>query len=403
MKGRPVAKSQLLAAIDAVDKAAGNVTHAAEALRVPRPTLHTWLRIAKLELGKTPKPTKQKIFTVGDAVIARQEKSRLAESQAQLKEALETVAALEARIKELEWSASGSYKAADWTLRQKRATKGEHTPYLLTSDFQVGEVVRASEIDGGSDYDHHVFHARYRRLIETCIYLAQQHSGSSWKFPGIIYGRDGDSISGGIHDELRETDDLTPIQAVEFVYEAEAWGIRQLAEAFGKVDVKSPGSGGNHDRNTLKPRAKGAVAHSYDRLIAFMLRREFAKDSRVTFHVSDSPDILFPIYDKQILLTHGDRIGSRGGHGFIGPAATILRGAQKVITEQGALGRRVDRVDMGHHHYPLILDWCICNGSFTGYTEFGKMNRMRPFKAQQMFMFHHPKHGVVDYKPITLE
>jgi hypothetical protein len=264
-------------------------------------------------------------------------------------------------------------------------------------------VVRAAEIDGGSDYDHKIFHARYRRLIETAIYLAEEHRGPSWTFPGIIYARGGDSISGGIHEELRESDDLTPIEATECVYEAEAWGIRCLADCFGRVDVKSPGAGGNHDRNTIKPRSKGAGNHSYDRLIAFMLRREFAQDKRVSFHVSESPDILFPIYDRKVLLTHGDRIGSRGGQGFVGPAATILRGAAKVLAEQAAIGRHVDRVDMGHHHYPLILGHCICNGSFTGYTEYGKMNRMRPFKAQQMFLFHHPRHGCVDIRPIILE
>jgi hypothetical protein len=370
---------------------------------MPRPTLLSRLKSAERELGLKPDAPVGKLYSLKDAVTERQDRRQSAATASQLKIALDTVAQLEARIKDLEWAAAGSYKPAEWTLRTKRASKGEHMPYLLTSDFQCGEVGRAAEVDGGTDYDHKVFQARYRRLIETTIYLSTQHGGASWSYPGIIYARGGDSISGGIHDELRETDDLTPIEAVECVFEAESWGIAQLAGSFGRVDVKSPGAGGNHDRNTLKPRAKMAGAHSYDRLISYMLRREFAKDKRVSFHVSESPDVLFPIYDRQILLTHGDRIGSRGGQGFVGPAATILRGAAKVIAEQAALGRHVDRVDMGHHHYPLILGHCICNGSFTGYGEYAKMNRMRPFKAQQLLSFHHEKHGVVDYKPIVLE
>ena len=397
----PVSDEALRRAVSTLDAEGGNYARAAQRLNIPESTVRNRIKRAKARLGLEPKEPDERAVSSG--VEAHSAQRKQATTTAQLKQAYNTIAELEQRIKDLEWAAAGSYKPAEWTLRPKRASKGEHMPYLLTSDFQTGETILASEVDGGSDYDHKIFQARYRRLIETCIYLSQQHGGTSWKYPGIIYARGGDSISGGIHDELRETDDLTPIQAVECVFEAEAWGIRQLAESFGHVDVKSPGAGGNHDRNTLKPRGKLAGAHSYDRLIAFMLRREFAKDKRVTFHVSDSPDVLFPIYDKQVLLTHGDRIGSRGGQGFVGPAATILRGAAKVIAEQGAFGRHVHRVDMGHHHYPMILDHVICNGSFTGYGEFAKMNRMRPFKAQQMFMFHHPRHGVVDYKPIMLE
>jgi hypothetical protein len=137
-------------------------------------------------------------------------------------------------------------------------------------------------------------------------------------------------------------------------------------------------------------------------LVSFMLQREFAKDKRVTFQTSRSFDVVYPIYDKTILLTHGDRIGSGGGQGFIGPAATILRGAQKVIQEQAALGRVIDRVDMGHFHTFIYYVWVLCNGSVPGYSEYAKSFRMRPQDPIQTLLFHHPKHGVVDVRPINL-
>jgi hypothetical protein len=392
----------LAAAVKAVAAANGHQGGAAALLGINRNTLASRLREARARGMDVPAASPDGL-TLGEAVLKQRERRDTVSSAARMRDAYAEIGRLNDRIKELEWAAQGSFKPADWTLRTKRAAKTEHMPYLLTSDFQVGEVIRAAETDAGCDYDHKIFQARYRRLIETVVYLATEHAGQKWTYPGIIYARAGYSISGGIHDELRETDDLTPIQAVECCYEAEAWGIKQLAQHFGRVDCKTPGAGGNHDRNTLKPRGKLAGAHSYDRLICYMLRREFASDKRVTFQVSESPDVYFPIYDRRILLTHGDRIGSRGGHGFIGPAATILRGAQKVIMEQAALGRQVDRVDMGHFHTPLTMEWVICNGCLPGYSEFAKMMRMRPSKAQQMFLFHHQKHGVVDLKPIILE
>ena len=110
----------------------------------------------------------------------------------------------------------------------------------------------------------------------------------------------------------------------------------------------------------------------------------------------------FSIYDMRILLTHGDRMGSAGGTGFVGPAATILRGVQKVILEQSALGYHVDRVDHGHFHYPMYLPHVLSNGALPGYSEYAKGFRMRPTPPQQFLVYHHARRGVVDVKPIIL-
>jgi hypothetical protein len=133
-----------------------------------------------------------------------------------------------------------------------------------------------------------------------------------------------------------------------------------------------------------------------------MLSREFKNDKRVTFQTTKSPDVYFPIYERRILMTHGDNIGSRGGQGMVGPAATIMRGAQKVIMEQAALGRVVDEVHMGHFHQFMYMDWVLVNGCFPGYSEFAKNNRMRPGPPEQTLLFYHPKRGVVDLKRIYL-
>jgi hypothetical protein len=322
--------------------------------------------------------------------------------RAKLKDAARLIADLQDQIRDLQFATKASFKPAEWTLPHHPKIKREHTPYLLTSDFQIGEVIRAEETEAGYGYDSAIFRRRYRRMIETTIYLSFEHAGTNWKFPGIIYARGGDTISGGIHDELKETDDLTPIEAVECAFEEESAGIRKLADAFGRVDVKSFGAAGNHDRNLVKPTTKNVSGHSYDRMIAYMLGIEFKNDKRVTFQTSQSFDVRFNIYDMRILLTHGDRMGSSGGQGFIGPAATIMRGVQKVVAEQAALGFKVDRVDHGHFHTPQYLGWVLSNGCMPGYSEYAKQYRMRPSPPQQFLTYNHPRRGVVDIKPIIL-
>lgn len=340
--------------------------------------------------------------TLDESVALHRANSAASQARVSLSEAHREIARLQDRLKDLEWAANASVSPAEWTLPSRRTDGGEHMPYLLTSDFQIGEVIRPEETDNAHGYSTDIFRARYRRLIDATIRICAEHTGSSWRFPGILYARAGDTISGAIHDELAQTDDLTPIQACEVAFEEEAAGIHKLLDAFGRVDVKDAG-GGNHDRSTMRPQSKRAQALSYDRLVSFMLRREFRHDSRVTFQATESPDVFFPIYGQNILLTHGDKIGSRGGMGFIGPVATIARGAQKVIMEQQALGRRVDRVDMGHFHTPSFLEWLTCNGCLPGYSEYAKLNRLRPSPPSQFLIFHHPRFGAVDYRLIKLE
>ena len=374
---------------------------AAKQLNLPPMTfkhrLDTYAREHKINLGLL-KPT----ATLADDVASHRNSEMQQSARAKLKDATRLIVSLEERIKELEWAGNASFQPAEWSLPIHKHMKREHTPYLLTSDFQIGEVVRAEETEAGYGYDSEIFRRRYRQMIDTVIYLSTQHGGAEWVYPGIIYARGGDTISGDIHEELKVTNDMTPEEACECAFEEESAGITKLADAFGKVDVKAPGAAGNHDRSTFKPWTKQASKRSYDRLISFMLRNHFKSDPRVTFQVSESFDVYFPIYEKKILLTHGDRMGSSGGQGFVGPLATIMRGAQKVIMEQAALGRHVDQVHHGHFHTPAYLDWVVSNGCMPGYSEFAKSFRMRPQPPQQWLLYYHPERGVVDLKPLIL-
>lgn len=346
-----------------------------------------------------PAPTPR---TLAEDVRLHRAEHSARESAARLKDALAQLAIVEDRLRDLEWANNVSFKPAEWTFMERVNRKREHMPELFTSDWQVGEVVRENETEAGYGYNPQIFRERYRRMIDTVDYLAHHHGGSGWTYPGLIYLRGGDTLDGSIHPEDAGDQTLTPLQCVEVVFEEEAAGLEKLADSFGKVEVKTPGAAGNHDRTGKKPVSKKAFAHNYDRLIHKMLVNHFRHDKRVTFQTTESFDIRYPIFDQQILLTHGDRMSAGGGTGFIGPTANILKGWQKVVMEQAALGYTVHQLRTGHYHTPFWTPFGWSNGCLPGYSEFAKSFRMRPTPPVQLFGFHHRKRGLVDMKPLTL-
>lgn len=292
---------------------------------------------------------------------------------------------------------------AEWTLSDHaKRGKSSHLPVLFSSDAQVGEVVDPAEVEYGRGYNTLIYRERHRELIDTTIYLADKHTGDDWEFPGIIYIRGGDAVSGGIHEELRETDDSLPLEAARVVFEEESAGIHKLADYFGKVEVKSV-SGGNHDRDTPKRQTKKRVGHSIDALVDYFLADHFKNDPRVTFQWTKSTDVIFPIFGFQALATHGDNIGAGGGTGYVGPIASITKGVQKIMMEQTNMGRIIDHVYLGHFHTFHHSRILTANGSYVGFSEFAKSFRMRPEPPTQVLQFWNAKRGLVDLRPVILK
>lgn len=278
-----------------------------------------------------------------------------------------------------------------WSLAPASHGATELLPLLFTSDFQCGEVIRPEEIDGLNEYNMDIFAERYQRLIERTIDLSENHVGNA-TFPGIFYCRGGDAISGEIHAELQKTNDLSACPAVKWLVRHEREGIKRLRAKFGRVRVYS--IPGNHGRTTFKPESKGYVDSNFETVIAWWLETLFEDDPAVEFVTPASGDAYFEALGWHVLMSHGDRMGSRGGQGFIGPAATIARGHKKLFDNFTRTGRPVDYVLTGHLHTSLKLSLGYANGALAGYSEYARDLRADPEPAQQWLLYIHEKRGV---------
>lgn len=284
------------------------------------------------------------------------------------------------------------------TITRKPSGKRE-VPILFTSDFQVGEVITLKETRGENEYNLDIFRRRYRTMIGVAVNLIEKHHDGADQ---IVYLRGGDTISGGIHDELADTDEVTPPMQCIVAIEEEVAGIRHLADRFGRVHVISVH--GNHDRTTHKPRNKASFSHSFETIIQWAIQAHFKDDPRVTFTSDESGDVLFEVCGYRMLLTHGDAIGSGGGAGFLGPSGPIVRGAKKVKYSYAGIGEHIDLVLMGHYHNPVyIRNEVMCNGSTAGHSEYARRRiRVVPQAPIQTLFFVHERHGVTAVREIDV-
>lgn len=268
------------------------------------------------------------------------------------------------------------------------------------SDVHMGEKIAADEIGGINEFDSGICRQRLRRYISAACNV-----GSRWAADtdcvGAYFGLGGDLISGDIHEELRMTNDLTAHEQVQAMVEETIRAILHLKEAFGRVHVTCVP--GNHGRNTHKSTAKLYSRLSYDMMIGAMVQREFQNDPRVTFQLSAAKDQVTPIFGRNVLNTHGDKMGTGGGQGFAGPFLPIVRGTKKIQAQYASMGTRLDLILHGHYHVSGNPGNVLSNGSVPGYSEYADDLRVVVEPPQQNLFLLHSRWGLRERMPVQLE
>lgn len=411
MPSRKPAKADVKRLMDAINKLPSefrvNQNRMASGLGVPHGKIRNYMRYAEFyRLGVPEFTTEDEEYEVDHNAIRERERQRHKDEVTVLKRQLEFAHRELNDAEDFRKSVFGLVtKPLDppqWTIKPTSAHQISGTPILFTSDFQWGEVIRGEELDGINEFNQQVASRRYKSIISKTIELAFHHMVRP-KYDGLIYLRGGDMISGEIHADLRETNDLQSIPAVKDLIEHELAGIEALVSKFGRVHIINVP--GNHGRNTEKPHSKGYAERNFDTLSAWWLEMVCTKayNGRVTFQTPMSGDALFNVYGWKCVLTHGDRIGSRGGEGFIGAVATITRGMKKVSDYYAAIGNPVDLQFIGHFHTALELEYGFANGSLPGFSQYARDLRMKPHPPKQWLLFAHHGRGITARWPLLLE
>lgn len=268
-------------------------------------------------------------------------------------------------------------------------------PVLMLSDLHWGEVVDPDELNGLNKFNRKIAKQRLRAACERTYDLAHEHMGAM-DYPGIVVCLGGDILSGNIHEELTETNEGPLQKSLMEAQDEIAAALEYFADKFGHVFV--PCVVGNHGRTTKKPRAKSLAFDSYEWNIYQNLKRHFKNDKRVVFKISDNADVRFDVLGHKFLLTHGDRLGTKGGDGLIGAIGPIMRGVVKIGRAEAHVGRDFDTMIIGHWHCYMPrgeMFPCIVNGTLKGHDEYAHSVLRVPYSRPcQALCFVHAKHGV---------
>ena len=381
----PVSKTELQAALDA-SASHQDGTEAAAALGLSR---STFLGRVKLAKQQGLKPTKK-----GTSILTPTEQIRRLERD--LKQA-QNESADSAAIKRIVGTIAGKVsdlKTPAWMVERKKPSS-PGVPLLFLSDLHWGEVVHPSQINGVNRYNLAIAHERLHAAIQGAFTLLDITSPKN-DYPGIVIPLGGDMISGDIHEELAESNEMHSIPTVLDLHTQLVGLIAAAADKYGNVFC--PCVSGNHGRNTKKIRAKDRNHTSFDWLLYQLLARHFANDKRITFYIPDGSDASFNIYGTRYLLTHGDQF--RGGDSVIGCLGPLTRGDHKKRSRNAQIDLSYDTMICGHWHQYIHLTRLIVNGSLKGYDEYAYTNNFGFERPQQALWITHPVHGITFRMPV---
>ncbi len=287
-----------------------------------------------------------------------------------------------------------------WTKAPKDDKTNYGTLVAFFSDSHYGEVVDPSEMDGFNAYNLAIADQRTGRFFERTTRLARDYMAGV-EYEGIVLALGGDLVSGDIHEELEQTNEVSTYEAVLWAVPRLVAGIELLASEFGNVHVVS--APGNHGRNSQKPRSKRRSANNADTLIARLVARQFEGNEAVTFDVPDSFDVSFAVYGSRFAVEHGEQMRF-SGTSEIGAYGPVKRGTLRKSRQAQTEGRPFDYNLVGHFHtyIPAASQGLVMNGSLKGYDEYARTGHFLPEPPQQALMLVSPEHGIGMQAPILV-
>ena len=278
------------------------------------------------------------------------------------------------------------YKPAPLDRKKKRTS---HTFFLQWSDLHASEVVAPDQINGLNAFDWEIMLARHERMRHALLSFKEHRP---YQVEELVIGAIGDMLTGDIHDELRVTNEKVLVEATfQLAQDMGDW-IETLVPEFPKIRIRC--TFGNHGRTTQKPSFKNAFSN-WDWLFYKTLQLRLSNYKSIDFEVTKAAQVPVLIYDKRVLLWHGD--GPRTTMVDV-PWGGIMRFCKKLSDTWRMQGQPIDHFAIGHWHEPnqIRAGWILMNGSIKGVDEYSLARFGGGHHAAQCLNVFHPQRGLTE-------
>jgi hypothetical protein len=298
----------------------------------------------------------------------------------QLKLASERVVQLENQISQL-LSVRGKTPQITTIPVKLPSGQSEAVAVMVASDWHVEENVELSATSGKNEFNLTIADSRITSFFQGSFRLFDILAKES-SIKTVILALLGDFITNTIHEDLQESNNLLPSDAIYWAECRIASGIRFLLDHCPKdVELLIVCHSGNHGRMTKKQRGTTEAGNSLEHFMYHHLRDFFAAEKRIKFQIAEGYHTFTKLFNGAYTIRwhHGHAVQYQGGVGGI----TIP--VNKAIAQWNTAHPEVALDVFGHFHQKLDGGTFIVNGSLIGYNDFGIRIKAKFEKPKQVF------------------
>jgi hypothetical protein len=273
--------------------------------------------------------------------------------------------------------------------------KEESLAISTLSDVHVEEEVKKSIVNNINEYNLDIAKERVERYFKRLMYLIYQARKSGHIIDNLALGLLGDFITGYIHEELEETNLLTPAEATLYVQELLVRGIKSLSENGDFKKILIPCVPGNHGRTTTRKRYTSGYKNSYEWMMYHNMKTLLEPWANVEFIIPESEFIYLDLFGWINKFSHGDHFNYQGG---IGGIEVPLN--KWVYRENSII--KTDMAWIAHWHQYIVSNQVRVNSSVIGYNSFARSHGFRPEEPKMQFQLLDKRRGYTMNNPIYL-
>ena len=265
--------------------------------------------------------------------------------------------------------------------------EGEKYAVALFSDAHIEETVNPQSVMSLNEYNTDIAKQRIQNYFSNLVHCLNKDEVSH-----LIFASLGDTISGYIHEELAQTNGLTPLEATQLAQGLIFNGLKFICEKSNVEDIYFIGIVGNHSRVTKKIQHANGYKMSYEWLMYQNIKRECEiAGLPITFNLPESEMAVVDTQDnRRFLFIHGFQIRSNGSGTVCGiyPALNRLCMKWDKIFHQ-------DKIYLCHFHSCVSIPNAMVNGSIIGYNSFALSNGFGYERPAQQYEVYDTKIGLL--------